>query len=152
MNSKYIIITIAILLVIGLIFLAFKIYSKDQILTPPNDSQSSQTISLNPQSYSMNDFAKLIQDDPNITIIDVRTPEEFAQGRIPKAINIDVKNPNWNQETEKLDKSKKYAIYCRSGTRSLIAYQNMKSASFQYLINAKEGFMTWEYMKLPIEK
>ena len=64
------------------------------------------------------------------TIIDVRTPEEFAQERVKKAINIDLFSPSFMLELQKLDQSKSYLLYCRSGNRSGQAEQIMRQIGF----------------------
>ena len=48
---------------------------------------------------------------PEVQLVDVRTPEEFAEGHVPGAVNIDVKNPNFEEEIQKLDTKKNYFIY-----------------------------------------
>jgi len=114
-------------------------------------SKTTQT-QLDSKAIPMADFNKLLNDNIDITILDVRTADEFNGGHIPKAINLDVSSNQFESEISKLDKSKTYAIYCRSGNRSLIAYYKMQAAGFGNLYNAKEGFTTWENLKLPIEK
>lgn len=62
-------------------------------------------------------------------IIDVRTPEEFATGHVPGAINISVESPTFDSEIAALDPGKgTYLIYCRSGNRSAVAAEKMKAA------------------------
>lgn len=107
---------------------------------------------FNTKSVSMTDFATIILDNSEIIRLDVRTKQEFDQGHVPNSINIDVQSSSFVQEINNLDKSKKYAVYCRSGNRSLIAFDKLKSNGFTDAINAAEGFTTWEYLKLPIEK
>jgi rhodanese-related sulfurtransferase len=108
--------------------------------------------SLDPQGITMSDLKTLIDDKKDLVLLDVRTPSEFADGHIPNSINIDVQNPNFKTEIEKLDKAKKYAVYCRSGNRSLNAYNQMNSLGFKDLYNLKEGFSAWQYLKLPVAK
>jgi phage shock protein E len=63
-------------------------------------------------------------------ILDVRTVAEFQQGHAQNAINIDFYSPNFLDEVKKLDTSKKYHLYCRSGNRSGQAEAMMKQAGF----------------------
>lgn len=68
--------------------------------------------------------------DPDTTIIDVRTPAEYAQGHLDGAVNIDLQSPGFGQEVDKLDRSGSYLVYCRSGNRSAYATQEMTSMGF----------------------
>jgi phage shock protein E len=60
-------------------------------------------------------------------LIDVRSPEEFSQGHLAGAININVESPTFGSEIWQLDPEKEYLVYCRSGRRSEIALQQMES-------------------------
>lgn len=63
-------------------------------------------------------------------IIDVRTKEEFDQERVKGALNIDLFSASFMQEIQKLDQSKNYLLYCRSGNRSGQAEQIMRQIGF----------------------
>lgn len=80
---------------------------------------------------------------PNVTILDVRTPSEFMAGHIEGAINIDVEGELFESGIANLDKSKTYAIYCQSGRRSQIAADEMSSAGFRKLSNLEDGINSW---------
>jgi rhodanese-related sulfurtransferase len=73
------------------------------------------------------------------TVIDVRTPAEYAAGHIDGAINIDVEGPTFSADIEKLDKNGAYALYCHSGRRSAIAADQMSQAGFTKITNLKGG-------------
>jgi|GEM_PF-704469 rhodanese-related sulfurtransferase len=80
------------------------------------------------------------KDDPKkqesqTVIIDVRTPEEFQSGHVPKALNIDIYNPQFEAEIAKLDREKKYILYCRSGARASRALQLMRNMGFKDVEN-----------------
>ena len=63
-------------------------------------------------------------------IIDVRTPEEFAEGHIEGALNIDVSSDSFGESIAALDMSDSYGVYCRSGNRSAQAVARMEAAGF----------------------
>jgi phage shock protein E len=75
-----------------------------------------------------------------VVLIDVRTPEEFSEGHIAGAMNIDVQSPTFDSEIASLDKSVTYALYCRSGNRSGIAAGKMSDAGFISILNAQVGY------------
>ena len=76
-------------------------------------------------------------------IIDVRTPIEFEQGHIEKAINVDYKEANFIEKISAFDKSKTLLIYCRSGNRSGKASKIMDSLGFTKIYDLEGGFMNW---------
>lgn len=87
--------------------------------------------------------SKLAVDD-NAVILDVRTPEEVAQGIIPNAIIIDIyKGQGFINEVEELDKSKNYYVYCKVGGRSGQACSVMNQLGFKNTYNLIGGFSEW---------
>lgn len=74
-----------------------------------------------------------------VTIIDVRTPAEYAAGHVAGAINIDVEGGSFDSQIAQLDKNATYAVYCHSGRRSGIATTAMGSAGFTHVYNLKGG-------------
>lgn len=86
-----------------------------------------------------------ISNDPNAVILDVRTEEEIDEGRIPDAQNLDIyKGQEFVNEIGKLDKSKNYYIYCRSGGRSSQAATLMDQMGFSETYNLLGGFSEWD--------
>ncbi len=85
-----------------------------------------------------------IKNEKMALVIDVRTPAEWQQGVIDGAdIFIDYNGVNFKQELAKLDKSKTYVVYCRSGGRSAGASQVMVDNGFKHVINMQGGIMSW---------
>ena len=64
-------------------------------------------------------------------------------GHIENAINIDVEGMQFNADVSKLDKTKTYAVYCRSGRRSVIATEEMQKLGFTKLFNLEGGTGAW---------
>lgn len=106
---------------------------------------SSETVT----SLSVNEFAQKIAD-PSITLLDVRTPAEFASGHIAGAINIDFESGVFKQEVQALDKSKTYALYCRSGNRSGQATSIMAKDGFDSIFNLNGGVIDWAALGQPL--
>lgn len=88
---------------------------------------------------SASEFMTKYQATPGAVLVDVRTPAEFAAGHINGAINIDFENSNFEQEIQKLDTSKTYFIYCRSGNRSGQAMGVMKRNNLQSVYDLQGG-------------
>ncbi|XVX20785.1 rhodanese-like domain-containing protein [Actinomycetota bacterium] len=81
---------------------------------------------------------------PGTTVLDVRTPAEFASGHLPDAVNIDVESPDFGQRIGALAKDKPYAVYCRSGNRSGVAVQQMADAGFTHTYHLDGGIGAWQ--------
>lgn len=97
----------------------------------------------NVQNLDSKTFEKMIQENKDAIILDVRTKEEHNQIRIPNSILIDIYKKDFIKKIEKLDKSKSYFVYCRSGRRSFNAALQMKSMGFQKVYNLGNGIIEW---------
>jgi len=94
---------------------------------------------------SQNDWTTQLTNDSNSVVLDVRTHEEVDFGMIPGAIHIDIyKGQGFIDEVEKLDKSKTYYVYCRSGGRSAQACTVMNQLGFNSAHNLLGGFNEWQ--------
>jgi len=79
----------------------------------------------------------------NITVIDVRTPEEVAEGKIIGAANINIFDADFADRIAGYDKSNTYAMVCRSGARSGQACMHMDSMGFENVSNVEGGMVAW---------
>lgn len=68
-------------------------------------------------------------------ILDVRTAEEFQEGHVIGAENLDWFQPSFKDEIAKYDRNASYKLYCRSGNRSGQAMQMMQSLGFKDVEN-----------------
>ncbi len=87
--------------------------------------------------------------NPEITILDLRTAEEFELFYIEGAVNIDALGKYFAYEIKDLDKDKTYLIHCHSGERSLKALAEFKSQGFKNIIHMDGGMREWNHEKLP---
>ena len=96
-------------------------------------------------------FAEYLTND-SVQLLDVRTPEEYAEGHIAGSRNINVFDSDFLDEAEKtLDKSKPVAVYCRSGKRSADAARELSDIGFN-VVNLEGGILAWKENHLPISK
>jgi len=94
---------------------------------------------------SQEEWTAQLKKDENAVVLDVRTPEEVEEGYIPNATHIDIYlGQGFIDEIEKLDKTKNYYVYCRSGNRSGQACAIMNSLGIDNAFNLEGGFMNWE--------
>ena len=96
------------------------------------------------KDITQTEWEELTSKDVNKVILDVRTPNEWAEGVIENAVLINIMEAqSFMESIENLDKSKNYYIYCRSGGRSGQACQVMDSLGFGTTYNLIGGMMKW---------
>jgi rhodanese-related sulfurtransferase len=88
-------------------------------------------------------FAAAVEVE-GVTVLDVRTPAEFAEGHLPGALNIDVEGANFASEVAALDPEAEYAVYCRSGNRSRVAVDYLTQAGVTQTVGLEGGIGAWE--------
>jgi rhodanese-related sulfurtransferase len=95
------------------------------------------------KNIGADEFAALAKDK-NTVVIDVRSPGETAQGKIPGAKEMNLMGAGFKQQIAKLDKTKTYLVYCRSGNRSATACGMMAAEGIENLYNLSGGYSAWE--------
>ncbi len=100
---------------------------------------------IDKMDLTQEEWTEQLSNDDNAFVLDVRTPEEVEEGYIPNSTNIDIYlGQEFLDELEKLDKSKNFYVYCRSGNRSGQACAIMNSIGIENSYNLEGGFMNWE--------
>jgi rhodanese-related sulfurtransferase len=90
-------------------------------------------------------WVKQFEEDNNSIVLDVRTQDEVDEGIIPNSIHLDIyRGQDFINELEKLDKTKNYYVYCRSGNRSGQACVIMNQLGFDNAYNLVGGMNEWE--------
>lgn len=92
---------------------------------------------------SQDEFKKGISKK-DIQLVDVRTPDEYKNGHIDHAKNIDYMNDNFKNEIKKLDKTKPVYVYCQAGGRSAKAASLFIEAGFKEVYDLKGGYESWK--------
>lgn len=104
------------------------------------------------QNYEDTDvqgFAELIAN-PDVVLLDVRTAEEFAEGHIAGAVNMDQAQSDFIEKAQAaLPTDKTIAIYCRSGRRSASAAGRLAAVGYK-CVNLKGGIVAWKGANLPV--
>ncbi len=85
-------------------------------------------------------------------ILDVRTPEEFAEGHIDGAVNLDVRAKDFEKRLRALDRNKSYLVYCRTGNRSRMATIAMEALGFRSILHMNEGIVKWKQQNRPLAR
>ena len=88
----------------------------------------------------------------NQTIVDIRTPEEFAEGHIEGAVNINLFDNHFLDQISQFDKSKPIFLYCRSGNRTSSASKKIADLGFEQVYDLQGGILNWQRNNQQIAK
>ena len=107
----------------------------------------SQFITITPEAA-----LKLMEEKGSeITVLDIRPKEEYDLEHLPGAINLDYDGHKFKEKVDKLDKTKDYLIYCKSGVRGGYFMAKMRDSGFHGAYNILGGFVGWKINKLPLQ-
>ena len=93
----------------------------------------------------------LAEPPPGLVVLDVRTPEEYAESHLPGAININVEGAGFEDAVGDLSEDAPVFVYCRTGRRSANAITIMQDLGFSELYNLDGGIVDWIHAGLPTE-
>ena len=97
------------------------------------------------------DGAEILDNAPaDLVVLDVRTPEEFAEGHLPDAILVDFYSDDFAAQLGELDPDKPYLLYCRSGNRSGQTIPILEGLGFGDVADIDGGILSWAEAGLPI--
>jgi rhodanese-related sulfurtransferase len=115
-------------------------------MTLADDKKSDGATHVDPNAAE-----KLVKEG-KVTVVDVRTINEYKQGHIAGAKNIDFTESDFEGKVAKLDKSKPYLVHCASGHRSTNSLETFKKLGFQSIYHLDGGLKAWEGAGKPVEK
>lgn len=115
------------------------------------NSCSGNTQQANNYNLDAVSFAEKINELPAAPIIDVRTPDEFGNGHLRNAKNIDWNGSDFETGIKPLNKENPVLVYCLSGGRSHSAAEKMRSLGFKAVYELDGGIMKWRAANLPEE-
>jgi hydroxyacylglutathione hydrolase len=90
------------------------------------------------------------KDEPNVTVLDVRSDSEYEKGHVPGAKHIYV--PHLEKHLDELDKSQAIATYCGTGYRASIAASLLQKHGFENAINIPGSWTAWKAASLPVQQ
>ena len=89
---------------------------------------------------------------PDAQLLDVRTADEYSEGHIANAKNVNIMADDFDAQVATLDKTKPVLVYCKVGGRSAKAATRLKELGFTNIIDLDGGFNSWSNDNKPIEK
>jgi len=96
------------------------------------------------ENVNAENFEKMIKEDENRVLIDVRSSMENKMLRIPNSLLIDIASPFFIPELYKLDRNKNYYLYCQRGNRSFQAGNQMLKMGFKNVCHLQPGIIGWK--------
>jgi len=97
-------------------------------------------------------FQAMLQKEPSVQLIDVRTPEEFSRGHLDEAINLNIHDADFTQKIGQLDKKQPVMVYCAVGGRSGTAAKQLRGMGFLNVYDLKGGVNEWKAAGLPLKQ
>lgn len=128
--------TIAIAMIFSVLFINCKDQNKDTAIV---------------ELITVEEMDSLLEME-KVQLVDVRTPQEYADGHIEGAINIDFTDENFEILLSEVDKTKPVAVYCGRGGRSGKCSAYMKKAGFTKIYDLDGGITEWKYKGKPVTK
>ena len=97
-------------------------------------------------------FEAEIKLNTTVQLIDVRTPEEFQEGHLAGAQNMNVQSSDFAQKINQLDKKQPVLVYCAVGGRSAKAAKQVSEMGFPKVYDLKGGITAWKSAGKALEK
>jgi rhodanese-related sulfurtransferase len=96
-------------------------------------------------------LARMASADKALVVLDVRTPQEFAEGHVPGAVNISHDQLEGRLSELDADRDRDVVVYCRSGRRAGLALEVLEKAGFKRLYHLEGDYLGWAEAKHPVE-
>jgi thioredoxin 1 len=136
-----------IFLISFLFFLIGEISAQDKSKKKEQVDETPRNVN---ETISVDEFQKKLAEK-DVQVIDVRTPEEYNEGHLKGALNINYKADDFASEITKLDKNKPTLVYCLGGGRSTGAAEQMQKKGFTTIYNMQGGMIKWNAANKPVE-
>ena len=115
-------------------------------------AQAAETAAPKAKHVDVAGAAKLIETNKDVVILDIRTEDEFKDGHLAKAVNIDYLDKTFGDKIAKLDKDKTYLVHCAAGGRSTKSLEQFKAKGFKNIYHLDGGYGAWEAAGKPVTK
>ena len=90
--------------------------------------------------------------DTGVKVLDIRTPDEFKDGHLAGAVNVDFLSKDFAEKVAALDKDTTWVLHCASGGRSKKSLGTFQKLGFKSIVHLDGGFNAWHKAGLPVEK
>ena len=119
--------------------------------TDVGGSSATEQVDAQLVTVSPDQAAGVVESSPDdLVVLDVRTPEEFAEGHLEGAVLVDFYAPDFADQLAGLDANVPYVLYCRSGNRSGQTLSLMAQMGFADVTEVDGGIVAWQQAGLPV--
>ena len=91
---------------------------------------------------------KTLLELEDVQLVDVRSSNEYEQIHIANAQNIDFSSPTFEDDINKLDKTKPVVLYCKGGNKSAKCAKKLKEAGFEKVYDLEGGISKWKHSEV----
>jgi rhodanese-related sulfurtransferase len=119
-----------------------------QIPVEADDAAVAVALSELPRDVNIN-TVDAIRDRDDVAIIDVRTPQEFAAGRVPGSVNIPI--DQLALRVDEIPTDRPVVLTCRSGRRSGNGVDLLEDDGFTNVSHMEGGMRAWWHADLDLE-
>lgn len=111
----------------------------------------STTPTVGQSKLNAEEFKKQLEATGKPQLLDVRTPQEYNNGHLANAQNLNIYDDDFNQKLDLLSKDDTIFVYCKAGGRSAEAASRLSSKGFKYVYDLDGGMLKWEHAKFPVK-
>ena len=104
------------------------------------------------RDIDVQEAANLLKQDATVVVLDIRTPQEFQQGHIAGAENVDFRGPEFMEKIERLGRDKPYLVHCASGGRSTRSLSVFEELQFKQMYHLEAGINGWIAAGQPVKQ
>jgi phage shock protein E len=105
-----------------------------------------------PVDVTVDKAAAMLASGDKVTVLDVRTPEEYADGHLKDAVNVNFNGGDFEAQIAKLDPEKPYLVHCAAGGRSGKSMELFKKLKFTKIYHLADGYNGWADAGKPVVK
>jgi rhodanese-related sulfurtransferase len=120
--------------------------------TPATSATAKDSRKREAKDVTPDEVEKLLAKEPKPIVLDVRTPEEFADGHIAGATNVDAHDPDFAKKVAQLDQKRPVIVHCAAGGRSGRMLPTVSAQKFPEVYHMNKGFSAWSAAGKPVEK
>ncbi|MDX1810378.1 MAG: rhodanese-like domain-containing protein [Gammaproteobacteria bacterium] len=114
----------------------------------------------NIEEITIDDFEEMVEDEPDLMILDIREESEFASGHIENSVLVPrgtlegAADPHYKKRHPELcqARTRPIVVYCATGGRSAMAVATLQQMGFERVYNLMGGFELWEAEDNPVIK
>ena len=116
-----------------------KCYKRERVIRSFLPSKTKMITAIKPRHFRE---LKLASDAIVLDVRDAR--EQYEEGQIPGNIRMDQASAGFADQLDRLDRDKRYLVYCRTGIRSMEVCQMMDSMGFGEVYSLDGGIVSWK--------